>query len=779
MTLKDGTQLELDNNNIWGGGLKFDEATSDESSFSIGSAVIGKCTIDLNNIYEDLSAYDFFNATFWLYFGLEGDLGADEEQVYYRKGFYTVDTATYNGSIITLECLDNMWRFDRPFSEVSVSYPTTVGQIVQAICDYCVVTLGNQHFLGYNKEINTIPEGDINCREVLQYLAQICCRWCKINSNGQLILDWYDKNAIIGTGGYDGGTYNTTTTPYSDGDDVDGGTFAFDDGDSVDGGEFDDLYYPAFITQHSSVDVSTDEIIVTGCRVRKNGGEEDSYDVINVDTELEKEHPRYVLVIEDNPYINKDNASAIASEVSSIVRGLPIRPFVATSLNDITYETGDPCAIVDFRGNRYYSFITEISFQANNYESFSCNAESIAQNLITRYSESAKTLVEAKRNAQEVLSAYDNAVKNMNDLAQEAIGYNEYTAVIDGKNVMFRYSGTTVDTTIPEKPKFPDSSNVFKISGDGVFISNGVDEEGYPIYTNGYDANSGTAILNLIYAIGINCDWIKAGTLTLGGDNNVNGLCTVLDKDGNQKVKLDVNGIDAVAGEIAGLSLSNNAIGSYGSNMEGIYLSKSLLSKSHACGGSWTAIDYGTSNRAHWGSDCFVLWSPSGSGGFHVVGDAPQDRNPSGFTAMKHNIFEIWESYNRVAYFDRERYEKWNWAYQQVSDKRLKTDIKEIDHNVSKKIVSSIKPVSYKWADAEETQSLDRTHYNYGFIAQDVKDSLDNAEEKDYSMVSDGENGYLTLQYIQLIPHLVNVVNQQQLEIDLLKKEIELLKGKG
>lgn len=135
MTLNDGTELALDNSDIWNGGLTFEEATSGTSSFDIGAVVIGKCQIVLNNIYDKFTEYDFFNATFWLYFGLQ--FGETTEII--RKGFYTVDEPKYNGSLITLSCLDNMWKFDVPYSEVSTAYPATIGVIISDICEHCGV----------------------------------------------------------------------------------------------------------------------------------------------------------------------------------------------------------------------------------------------------------------------------------------------------------------------------------------------------------------------------------------------------------------------------------------------------------------------------------------------------------------------------------------------------------------------------------------------------------------------------------------------------------------
>ena len=526
LTLADETELELKNAQIWDNGIVIDQATSDDSSFDIGSAIIGSLKVVINNIRGNFSQYDFYDAKLTLWLGVDGDLDEYDQQVYYRIGFYSVDTPSYNGSLITLDCLDNMTWFDVPFEDVTgITYPTTAGALVGAICSHVGVTLGDAAFPNYTTQIPVAPTEQLNCREVLQYVAQMCCCYCKINRAGQLILAWYDKSAIIGQEGYDGGTYSTDTTPYSDGDSLDGGTFAYNDGDDADGGDFS-YFDGAFLGHNFEIEVSTDDIVVTGCRVVNNTSEEDSYDELVVDSELEQDHERYVLVIENNPFITASNASAIATQVADTLAGLPIRAYTATSLSDFSYETGDPVDIRDFRGNDFYTWITHFTFTTNNSEQFSCGAQSLKKARETRYSDSIKTLAEANANASAQLSDYDNAVKAMNELAQNAIGYNKYQYVISGATVTWLYSGSQITTTDPANPKFPNSTTVFKITGDGVFISH----DGGNTYDSGYDANSGTAILSLIYAVGLNADWINTGTLKVGGSSgNVNGKIEVFD----------------------------------------------------------------------------------------------------------------------------------------------------------------------------------------------------------------------------------------------------------
>ena len=743
MTLTDETTLTLTNENLWEQGVKIDNAISSDSSFDIGAAIIGSLQLVIDNITGAYNAYDFIGASLWLYMGVTGDTDNNNTQVYYRINQYVVDEASYNGSLITLDCLDNMTWFDIPFNKVlGVSYPTTAGYLVSAICSACGVQLAKANFPNYTTPIPVAPDKEnTNCREVLQYIAQKCCCYCKITTTGQLLLAWYDKTQITGLTDYDGGTYDTDTTPYSDGDEVEGGRWYTENGvliwtdtEQYDGGTFTSANANAFLTQNYQMDVSTDDIVVTGCRVVSTVGE-NTYDTMWVDTELERTHERYLLVIENNPFIVPEDADTTATNIGSIIAGLPIRAYTATSLNDLSYETGDMVTIYDFRGNIYRSWITSLTFTINNSEQFACAAQSVHERSQTRFSDSAKTLAEATANAGKILTDYDNAVKAMNELAQQAIGYNIYQYEVGGSNITWLFNGAEKTGTDAE-PLFPNSSVVFKISGDGVFISN----DGGVTYTQGYDANSGTAILSLIYAVGINCDWIHAGTLTLGGTDNVNGVCSVLDENGDEKVRLDENGITATKGVFSGRLEA--ATGTISDGIGTLYLANGDLKIMNRLSGGAGVFAYrtGTAYESCWGS---------------VRSSARKHNNAGGFIdALTFDVVT---------------------AGANESDRRLKQDIKEIDSDFAERLIFGISPVEFRYK--KDTETL-----RFGVIAQDVQAiekefGLDRTENRLCYEMED--SGMLAVEYRQFIAPMIKVIQNQQSEIDLLKQEIAELKARA
>lgn len=840
VNLADETSIVLTNEHIWDNGIILDNAISSDDSFDLGCAIVGSLKVIIDNIKGNFSTYDFYNAKLTLYMGVTGDVDENDVQRYYRIGFYTVDRPSYNGSLITLYCLDNMTWFDVPFDEVTgITYPTTAGQLVNKICLHVGVLLGTPHFPNYTFEIAGAPEQKLNCREVIQYIAQMCCCYCKIDRAGELALSWYDKQAIIGITNYDGGTYHTTTTPYSDGDDVDGGHFVPWDGDNADGGLFSDLLNGAYLSQNYEINVSTDDIVVTGCRVRNStsSNDEKAYDELWVDSLIEQDHERYVLVIENNPFITKTNAASIANIVGNILAGLPIRGFSATSLNDISYETGDMVTIIDFRGNRYYTWITHFTFTTNNSESFNCGVQSIKKRNEERFSSAVKTLAEAKQNAEDILTDYDRAVKAMNELAQNAIGYSEYyypsEATALTSRVTYRFNGA--DNPSGANPKFPNSTVVFKISGDGVFVSTSKDSQGYEVFTNGYDANSGTAILNLLYAQGLNAKWIKAGTIDTarlnvsGIVNGINNGTTTINGgkittntitasqikagavgadqiaanaitagkiqagavDTNKlaanavtAAKLNVTSLDAITATMGNLNIdknitisSNGSLGARGSagSMNGAHIANGDFGIATDRGGSWSVLCYGqeTADRTGWSKACCVLWNGGdASAGFHVCNGAPNDHRT--FTAMKDNIFQVYVENDLKAWFNET-------GAHTDSDKRRKKNIKSISTKNIRDFLKKINPVNYIYK--KDKSGL----IHYGLIAQDVKQALDDSGLYSESVVQicpDADDtlfiNYQEFHGIELsaIKDLYEIIQLQQEKIDLLQQEVGLLKEK-
>lgn len=209
ITLEDNTVLEVNDEDIFQGGMSFDEAVSGMGDFQVGSAIIGKHKLTLDNSDGKFDTYEFANAEVVPFVGLE----LSETTEYLKKGVYIVDDYTFNGNIINLECLDNMHKFERPFSEVNVSFPITAIGLLQAISTRCGVSIATISFTNSSFTIQERPDSSaLSCLDVVAYIAQLSGNFAKVNISGDLELKWYDTGAFEQADSIDGGAFDGQTT---------------------------------------------------------------------------------------------------------------------------------------------------------------------------------------------------------------------------------------------------------------------------------------------------------------------------------------------------------------------------------------------------------------------------------------------------------------------------------------------------------------------------------------------------------------------------------------
>lgn len=208
-TLADNTVFDVRNDQLWDDGLHIEDAVSNDNSFQIGAAIINQCKLVLNNIYHDFSEYNFDGAKIVVYTGLNDlDDGSDEE---IKLGTYEVDETSYDGSLITLTCLDNMSKFDKAY-ETNLLFPATLYQIVADACNICGVDLDTSSLNFPHKDyiVSEKPSGDnTTFRQVISWTAQIACCFARCNVDGNLEFRWYNTDEFDNfTTGIDGGVFD-------------------------------------------------------------------------------------------------------------------------------------------------------------------------------------------------------------------------------------------------------------------------------------------------------------------------------------------------------------------------------------------------------------------------------------------------------------------------------------------------------------------------------------------------------------------------------------------
>jgi hypothetical protein len=109
-------------------------------------------------------------------------------------------------------------------------------------------------------------------------------------------------------------------------------------------------------------------------------------------------------------------------------------------------------------------------------------------------------------------------------------------------------------------------------------------------------------------------------------------------------------------------------------------------------------------------------------------------------------------------------------AWSVTSDKRWKKDIQK--SNLGLDFISKLNPVSYKRKNDESNKT------EYGFIAQELEDTLIKSGIQDSGIVSKDKDGMYSVRYNDLIAPIVKALQEQQTTIETLSLQNKLLENR-
>lgn len=101
-------------------------------------------------------------------------------------------------------------------------------------------------------------------------------------------------------------------------------------------------------------------------------------------------------------------------------------------------------------------------------------------------------------------------------------------------------------------------------------------------------------------------------------------------------------------------------------------------------------------------------------------------------------------------------------SWTNASDEKLKHGIKDIPVGID--FIKQLHPVEFIYNNADKEEK------SLGFVAQEVKQAVENSGLQNSGLVTPLDNEYLGLRTTELIPVLVKAVQEQQKEIEQLKK---------
>ena len=261
----------------------------------------------------------------------------------------------------------------------------------------------------------------------------------------------------------------------------------------------------------------------------------------------------------------------------------------------------------------------------------------------------------------------------------------------------------------------------------------------------------GSIVANFIASGTMYADRIKGGTLSLGGLNNEGGVLEVKNANGDVIGQWTKDGITIVGGSIQSPAINGGSI--TGNSISGGTLSGTTIS-----GGS---INIGGNFSVNSNGECVTRVLTVGGTISSLAGAVTINGNfvtTSSLSAGGHGDFGDYVSAREFI---------------QSSDRNLKDEIEDIDDDKAIEFLSKLQAKQFVLKSDPETRHT-------GFIAQDVQEAIKECSLDETLLVSEigtDDNKHLGLNYSDMIAFLVKGYQSQQQEIELLKKEIQELKG--
>lgn len=540
ITFPDGTKKTI-NKDIMNGGNGFSDC-AESSSFPVGATVCKTLTLNINNDQEQWKNYNFYGAKIHAYLKLQTSYAAPEsvstllDESYnpildstgdpiiatqaatkdiietIDKGVYTVTTPEQYSDIINVTALDDMYKANKAYTS-GLKLPQSLINLIRDACG----TIG----IGMNL---TMDHGDIiirkipdsmTFRQLFGYAAMVESSNARIDYSGNLrFLKWdfgkmeSDNAATVDADGF---IHFGDANPSIDTD-----SFVSLPGWTINAEGFLDLTsgpgsdVQRLMAYANPPALSSDDIVITGIRLKN--GETDN----NTDTDHSGMYGEegYVLELE-NELIDSDQLQTVANIIGEQIVGARFRNLEGDLVYNPLVEFGDMVYTYDRLGNKYLTPLTDVSGNVGGLTTVKTQADDPIRGSSDFYGNSTKAIVAARQMVQKETSAREEAIRRLAETLNSSSGlYMTQEPQQDGSIIYYMHNKATM----------AESNIIWKLTAEALAVS----IDGGKTYPYGF-AVTGELITRLLYAEGINADYINAGTLI------------VRDKSGNAIFEADMD----------------------------------------------------------------------------------------------------------------------------------------------------------------------------------------------------------------------------------------------
>lgn len=530
ITFPDGTKKTI-NEDIMNGDNGFSDC-AESSSFPVGATICKTLTLSINNDQEQWKNYNFYGAKIHAYLKLQTSYAAPEsvstllDESYnpildstgdpiiatqaatkdiietIDKGVYTVTTPEQYSDIINVTALDDMYKANKVYTS-GLKLPQSLINLVRDACK--TVGIGMNLTMDHGDIIiRSIPDS-MTFRQLFGYAAMVESANARIDYFGNLQFVKWDFEKMESD--------NTATV------DADGFIHFGDANPSIDTDSFVSL--PGWtinaegfldLTSGPGSDVqrlmayanppalSSDDIVITGIRLKN--GETDN----NTDTDHSGMYGEegYVLELE-NELIDSDQLQTVANIIGEQIVGARFRNLEGDLVYNPLVEFGDMVYTYDRLGNKYLTPLTDVSGNVGGLTTVKTQADDPIRGSSDFYGNSTKAIVAARQMVQKETSAREEAIQRLAETLNSSSGlYMTQEPQQDGSIIYYMHNKATI----------AESNIIWKLTAEAFAVS----VDGGKTYPYGF-AVTGELITRLLYAEGINADYINAGTLIVRDKN--------------------------------------------------------------------------------------------------------------------------------------------------------------------------------------------------------------------------------------------------------------------
>lgn len=499
ITFPDGT-VKTAKDEIMGENCTFSDC-AESSSFPIGCVVCKSMTLELDNSQDQWKDYYFYQAKVHAYLKMQIDASTVE---IINKGVYTITTPEQYGETLNFTALDDMYKANATYTS-NLTLPQSVETLVREACETLDIPFGGTMQHG-NLIVSELPE-NMTFRQLFGWAAMLETANARLDNRGYLqFIRWdfsnvlEDYSAVVDADG---------NVIFKGGANIDSESFISPTGNwTIDSDGFLTLIESATDASEKLKDfftsptVSSDDIIITGIKLK------------NRENEAMYGSTGYVLELE-NDLVADSDLETVAAQIGDSIIGAKFRSMSGELAYNPLIEFGDMAYTYDRKWNRYITPLTDVSCSVNGKTAVKTQADDPIRGMSKFVSDGTKAIAEARRLVKKERSAREEAVKILEDTLKESSGlYETSVPQEDGSFI----------TYLHDKPTLAESKNVIKFTAEAIGVSN----DGGKTYPYGFFL-TGDLIAKILYAHGINADYIDTGALI------------VRDSDGNIIFQVDMD----------------------------------------------------------------------------------------------------------------------------------------------------------------------------------------------------------------------------------------------